>query len=87
MKIKMLHTLTTIPSLDYSGSFSSTRYKIEALSSPLGYVVNDKSFIPMHNIKEIVFESEELKPVLSDMSDWPKEEASKSTQKSLKVKK
>ncbi len=67
MKIKVLHTSVSIASLNYSYSFSVDKYKIEYVENPEGYVIDGRVFIPIHIVKELVVESEELQPQLSDL--------------------
>jgi hypothetical protein len=61
MKVKVLHTISTIISKDYTTTFNSTKHLIEHIIEPNGYLIDKITFVPYHNIRELVVEVEPLK--------------------------
>lgn len=94
MKIKQLTTIKPIQNKNYSNSFSNRIHKIEYLENPIGYIIDGTTFIPYHNVSELVIDIQELQPsplsvedietakTLSD--DWPNPKA---VEKSLELQK
>lgn len=72
MKIKILHTVSTIATFGYSSTFHAIKHKIEYSASPEGYIIDDKAFIPISFVKEIT-----LEPVLIDIKPAKKVKSDK----------
>lgn len=61
MKVKVLHTISTIISKDYVSTFNSLRHSIEHVKEPNGFLIDKTTFIPYHNVREVVIELNEIK--------------------------
>lgn len=60
MKVKVLHTIATCISKGYISSFHNEKFKIEHVESPNGYLIDGTTFIPYHNVRELMIELEPL---------------------------
>ena len=55
-KVKVLYTVTAIESLGFKMSISSATHKLQQDEKFNGFIVDDRIFIPMSNIRAAVLE-------------------------------
>lgn len=64
MKIKSLHTMAVIVSKGYGSTFSHTNHHLMFNKEMGGFFIDGTTFVPMNNVTEVVFDSEEVENIV-----------------------
>lgn len=68
MKIKSLHTVSAITSKGYGCTFSHTNHNLMFSQALGGFLIDSTTFVPMHNVSEVVFFPKEVGVSIEDKS-------------------